>query len=77
MKITRIDTPTKHLGRITCWSGLASNGKEKFEWFYTPRKRFAVRKQEPSMPQAWMYVDPPKGLKRAVLKTVRAANRIF
>jgi hypothetical protein len=76
VKITPIDAPMKSIGVVTLWSGLASNGDESFEWFYTPRQRFAVRKQEPSAPPCWMYVDPPKGLKRAV-KTVRAARRVF
>jgi hypothetical protein len=77
MKITRIDAPMKHQGRITTWSGLASGAGENYEWFYTPRQRFAVRKQEPLMPKCWMYVDPPRGLKPIVLKAVRAARLIF
>jgi hypothetical protein len=77
MKIARIDAPLKHQGRITMWSGLASSGAENYEWFYQPRRHFAVRKQEPQIPKCWMNVDPPKGMKRAVLKVVRAARRVF
>ena len=74
MKITRIDAPIK--GRKV-WSGTASDGGNNYEWFYGPRSNFAVRKQEPRMPKCWMDVDPPAGLKPAVLKAVRAARLIF
>jgi hypothetical protein len=74
MKITRIDAPTKG-GKV--WSGAASDRGNNYEWFYGPRSRFAVRKQEPLMPKSWMYVDPPAGLKAAVLEAVRAARLIF
>jgi hypothetical protein len=73
-KITRIDNP---ITGCNVWSGAASDGREKYEWFYTPRSRFAVRKQEALMPKCWMYVDPPAGLKPRVLKAVRAARLIF
>jgi hypothetical protein len=72
MIITKINAPA--LGTIV-WSGMATGGGNNFEWFYTPRRRFAVRKQEPLMPQSWMYVDPPDGLKAAVLEAVRAVRQ--
>jgi hypothetical protein len=74
MKITRIDAPLKG---CRVWSGAASDGVNNFEWFYGPRSRLEVRKQEPKMPKCWMYVEPPAGLKPAVLKAVRAARLIF
>jgi hypothetical protein len=73
MIITKISAPAP--GTIV-WSGMASGGGNNFEWFYTPRRRFAVRKQEPLMPQSWMYVDPPDGLKSAVLEAVRALRQL-
>jgi hypothetical protein len=72
MIITKISAPATG----TVWSGLATGGGNNFEWFYTPRRRFAVRKQEPLMPQSWMYVDPPDGLKAAVLEAVRALRQM-
>ena len=74
MKITRIDNPLKG---CKVWSGAASDAGNNYEWFYGPRSRLAVRKQEPLMPKCWMYVDPPAGLKPAVLDAVRAARLIF
>jgi hypothetical protein len=72
MIITKISAPASG---TTVWSGTATGGGNNFEWFYTPRRRFAVRKQEPLMPQSWMYVDPPDGLKAAVLEAVRAVRQ--
>ena len=58
MKITGIDKPLK---LCTQWSGTASNGDENYQWYYTPRSRFSMLKQEPGMPRAWMRVHPPAG----------------
>jgi hypothetical protein len=73
MKITKIEPP---LTGATMWSGTASGGGNNFEWFYTPRRRFAVREQDRRNPKCWMYVDPPDGLKPAVLEAVRAARQM-
>jgi hypothetical protein len=73
MIITKISAPAKG---TTVWYGTATGGGNNYEWFYEPRRRFSVRKQEPLMPQSWMYVDPPDGLKRAVLEAVRALRQM-
>lgn len=72
MIVTKINCP---LTGTTVWYGTATGGGNNFEWFYTPRRRFSVRRQEPLMPRSWMDVDPPYGLKRAVLEAVRAVRQ--
>jgi hypothetical protein len=70
MKITKIE---KHTGS-GMWHGTATIGAKNYEWFYEPRRRFAAREQNDRNPRCWMYVEPPPGAKRAVLRAVRMAK---
>jgi hypothetical protein len=69
MQITSVEKP---LPRCTLWSGTASDGKNRYEWFYEPRRWLHMRQQDPQMPRCWMYVDPPIAVRRLVVKAIRA-----
>jgi hypothetical protein len=56
------------------WSGTAVNGATQYEWFFIPRGRFAVRKEEAAMPGCFMYVDVPQNMRRAVQRAVRSVS---
>jgi hypothetical protein len=43
-------------------------------WYYLPRRRLRLQKQELGIPNCWMNVDPPNGAKQAVLAAVRTAR---
>jgi hypothetical protein len=73
IQVTAVRKPLKGCAQ---WSGAASNEVSNFEWFYEPRGRFAMRRQEPSSPNCWMYCEPPEGARRAVVKAVRAARAV-
>jgi hypothetical protein len=71
MKITSINKPME---RCTMWWGTARDGDGNYEWFYEPRRRPRMRKDEPRIPGCFMNIDLPAGAKRAILKAVRAAR---
>lgn len=72
IKITSVAKP---LPRGVMWSGTAVDGTDRFEWFYVPRGRFAVRKEEAALPGSFMYVDAPQAARRAVQRAVLALRR--
>ncbi|MDQ1387460.1 MAG: hypothetical protein QOF56_914 [Acidobacteriaceae bacterium] len=71
LQITSVEKP---LPSCMLWSGTASEGNKKYEWFYEPRRWLHMRKQEPLMPRCWMDVEPPDGARRLVVKVIRAAK---
>lgn len=72
MKITGIEPP---IGGGTLWSGTASAGSKRHEWFATRNGlSFGFREEEPDVPGYWMNVDPPAGAKQFILKAIRAAQ---
>lgn len=71
IKITRVEKPLK---RGVMWSGTAVSGADRYEWFFVPRGRFAVRREETEMPGCFMYVDPTKPMRRAVQRAVRSVR---
>jgi len=60
--------------RCTMWWGTAIYGDGNYEWFYEPRRRLRMRKEELQIPRCFMNIDPPAGAKRAILQAVRAAR---
>jgi hypothetical protein len=60
--------------RCTMWWGTASDHHGNYQWYYEPRSRLSMMKQEPLIPRCWMNIDPPLGAKRAILKAVRAVR---
>jgi hypothetical protein len=71
IKITSIEKP---LPDGIMWSGTATAGADRYEWFYVPWGRFAVRKEDATMPGRSFYVDAPEGMRRAVQRAVRAVR---
>jgi len=71
MKITSINKPMK---RCIMWWGTAIEGDKNYEWFYQPRSRFMIRKEEPGISGCFMNIDPPHGARRKIVKAVRAAK---
>jgi|SRR5580692_6223280 hypothetical protein len=74
LMMTRMKITSANNGKYGQWWGTAIDGDDKYQWFYTPRSRFAVRIEE--RPRMWSNIDnPPPSAKRAVLKAIRASRR--
>jgi hypothetical protein len=71
LEVTSVTAP---LRRGTMWSGTARDDSSQYEWFYEPRGRFSMMRQEPRMPTCWMNCRPPDGARRAVVRAVRSAR---
>ena len=70
IKITRLERP---LPGCDMFSGNATGDDGKpYCFYYTPRRRFAVMKQDAGVPTAWFYCDPPDGMKKAVQKAIKS-----
>jgi hypothetical protein len=69
MKITTIENAGSGM-----WHGTAIDGDKNYEWFYQPRSRFMIRKEEPGIPGCFMNIEPPQDARRKVVRAVRAAK---
>jgi hypothetical protein len=73
MKITGIKRPLPKPA-APIWTGTATAAGKNLIWYYWPRHWLHVQEQDEINPHCWMNVDPPGGVKKAVLKAVREAQ---
>jgi len=70
MKVTRLEWP---LPDCDMFAGEATGDDGKmYCFYYQPRKRFTVMKQDAGVLNAWFYCEPPDGMKEAVQKAIKS-----
>jgi len=73
MKITGINSEPEKYGNQ--WWGSAIDGDDRLNWFYTPRRRLRLHREERPGSGMWIVdADLPRGAQRAVARAVRAAK---
>jgi hypothetical protein len=70
----KITTITKPLEGGEMWSGTAISGGKNWQWFYTPRGRLCIREEEARIPNCFMNIDTPSGVRRRIVNAVRSAS---
>ncbi|MBB4257310.1 hypothetical protein [Bradyrhizobium sp. CIR3A] len=66
-------TVEKHVGSGQ-WFGEASHEGKRYKWYYQPRRWLHLHEQDGRNPHCWMVVEPPAGMRHAVLAAIRTAK---